>query len=71
MWFPDSKHLVSVQKDAISVMEYDSTNNVTVFSGPFEDSFVFPWPDGSKLVVLTTLNKTAGETPNLYAVGLK
>lgn len=70
-WFPDSKHLVSVQKQAISIMEYDATNNVTVFSGPFEDSFVFPWPDGSKLVVLTTLNKTAGDIPNLYAVGLK
>ncbi len=70
-WYPDSKHLVSVQKDAISIMEYDGANNVTVFSGPFEDSLVFPWPDGSKLVILTTLNKTAGETPNLYAVGLK
>lgn len=70
-WFPDSRHLISVQKSAISIMEYDGTNNVTVFSGPFEDSFVFPWPDASNLVILTTLNKTAGDIPNLYAVGLK
>ena len=71
MWFPDSKHLISVQKGAISIMEYDGANNVTVYAGPFEDSFVFPWPDASNLVVLTTLNKTAGDIPNLYAVGLK
>lgn len=69
-WF-DSRHLLGVQKDAIAIMEYDGTNNATVYAGPFENSYVFPWPDGTRLVILTTLNKTAGETPNLYAVGLK
>mgnify|MGYP001561065367 FL=1 len=69
-WFPDSKHLIFVEKEAISILEYDNTNKSTVYAGPFEDSYVFPWPNGSKLVILTTLNKSAG-TANLYSLGMK
>ncbi|MBI3384796.1 PEGA domain-containing protein [Candidatus Gottesmanbacteria bacterium] len=70
-WLPTSRHLVSIQKDTISIMEYDGTNNAVFYAGPFINSFVFPWPDASNLVILTNLNKSAGEIPNLYAVSLK
>ncbi len=70
LWFPDSKHFLTVEKEAISLMEYDGTNKTTVYAGPFEDTYVFPWPNGSKLVILTTLNKSAGNG-NLYSLGLK
>lgn len=70
-WLPTSRHLVSIQKDTISLMEYDGTNNAVFYAGPFINSFVFPWPDGSNLVILTNFNKSAGDIPNLYAVSLK
>lgn len=68
-WFPTSRHLFLVQKDKISIIEYDNTNRIDVYSGPFENSFAFPFPSGNKVLVLTSLSK---ETPsNLYSISLK
>lgn len=70
MWYPDSKHLVYVHDGKIDMMEYDAQNQTTVYAGPFVDDYVFPWPDATKLVILTNLgNPTI--TPNLYTIGLK
>jgi hypothetical protein len=69
-WFPDSEHLIFVDEKKIIIMEYDGSNKTTVYAGPFLDHYVFPWPDGSKLVVLTNLNNALTE-PNLYTVSLK
>ncbi|PIS09039.1 hypothetical protein COT75_03445 [Candidatus Beckwithbacteria bacterium CG10_big_fil_rev_8_21_14_0_10_34_10] len=70
-WFPTSKHLVYNMKDKITILEYDNTNIATVYAGPFENSFVYPWPDGSKLAILTTLTPEADQPLNLYAIDLK
>lgn len=68
-WYPDSKHIVYATENAIQIKSYDNTNDTTVYSGPFANRFVYPWPDGSKLVIVTTFNP---ETPlNLYAIELK
>jgi len=68
-WFPTSKHLLIIQKDKISIIEYDNTNLVDVYSGPFENSFAFSFPSGNRLLILTSLSK---ETPqNLYAITLR
>lgn len=68
-WMPDSKHLVTVSDDKINIKTYDNTNDTTVYSGPFTDNFIYPWPDGSKLLILTSFSP---ETPvNFYAVDLK
>lgn len=70
IWYPDSKHLVYVHDNKIDMMEYDAGNQTTVYAGPFVDDFVFPWPDATKLVILTNLgNPTI--TPNLYTIGLR
>ncbi len=69
-WFPDSRHLVYVHDKKIEVMEYDGTNATTIYAGPFLDNYVFPWPNGSKVVVLTNLGNPA-ISPNLYTVSLK
>lgn len=69
-WFPDSDHLITVQDKKINVMEWDGTNSTTVYAGPFLDNYVFPWPDGSKIVILTNFN-SQGVPPNLYTIGLK
>lgn len=65
-WFPTSRHLFLVQKDKISVFEYDGTNNVDVFTAQFEDHFAFPFPAGNRILVLATIGKET--PPNLYAV---
>jgi len=70
-WYPDSRHLVVVGKKSISIIEFDNTNAAAVYEGPFEDNFVFSWPAGRKLVILTSYNKAAGFEPNLYAIDLK
>jgi len=68
-WFPTAKHLIIVQDDKVEVVEYDGINQVTVYSGPFENSFAFPFPGGTRLLILTTLGKDL--PPNLYAVSLR
>lgn len=69
-WFTDSKHLIYVADKKIIIMDYDGQNKTTVYAGPFMDGYVFSWPDGSKILILTDLgNPTI--TPNLYTIGLK
>ncbi len=68
-WFPDSKHLVYTTDDQIHIMEYDGTNDTVVYSGPFNNQFVYPWPDGSKLIMLTSFSPNS--PLNLYALELK
>lgn len=70
-WFPTSKHLLLVEDNNIIILEYDGTNRATVYAGFFKDSFVSPWPDGSKLIILTTLTPDSPLPPNLYAIDLK
>lgn len=69
-WFPDSSHLLYVHDNKITVIEDDGSNMMTLYAGPFIDHYVFPWPDGSKLVILTNLNNNA-VPPTLYSIGLK
>ncbi len=70
-WLPTNKHLILTLPEKIDVMEYDRTNWITVYSGPFVQGFVAPWPNGSRLVIVTTLNQTASSLPNLYTVNLR
>lgn len=69
-WFPNSRHLVYVHDKKIDILEYDGRNQTTVYAGPFIDNFVFPWPDGSKIVILTNFNNP-NVPPNLYTISLK
>ena len=69
-WFPDSNHLIFVNNRQIQIMEYDGTNKTTIYAGPFLDNYVFPWPDGRKIVILTNLGNP-NISPNLYTIGLK
>lgn len=70
-WFPDSKHLILTDEDKIIILEYDGTNHSVVYAGKFEDQFTFPWPDGSKLLIVTNLNLESTIPPNLYVVNLE
>lgn len=69
IWYPDSDHLVLVDEGSVSIIETDGSNKTTIYAGSFEDSLVFPWPDGSKVVILASFNKAAGS--NLYSINLR
>lgn len=69
-WFPDSYHLIYVTHNSIKIVEDDGANMTTIYAGPFMDNYVFPWPDGTKIVILTNLNNQ-GVPPTLYSIGLK
>ncbi len=68
-WFPDSRHLLFTDTERVYLVEYDNTNKTTVYSGPFDPHFLYPWPDGSRILTLTSLSSTY--SPNLYAIELK
>ncbi|MFZ1721854.1 MAG: PEGA domain-containing protein [Microgenomates group bacterium] len=67
-WFPDSKHIIFLQDRTIKVMEYDASNKTTIYAGPFIDQFVYPWPDGSRLLIKTAFSPDS--PTNLYAIEL-
>jgi len=69
-WFADSKHLIYVSDKKINIMDYDGQNKTTIYAGPFIDDYVFSWPDGSKILILTNLGNPS-IPPNLYTIGLK
>lgn len=68
-WFPTSKHIFIVQNGKISIIEYDGTNKADIYSGPFEDSYAFPYPATNRFLILASLGKDT--PPNLYAVTLR
>ena len=55
----------------IIIAEYDATNRHTVYAGPFAQNFIFPWPNGSRLIILASLNGGSARAPNLYSINLK
>ena len=67
---PDSKHLIYVHDKKIDIMEYDGQNQTTLYAGPFIDNLVFPWPDATRIVILTNLGNL-NNAPNLYTISLK
>jgi len=68
-WFPDSSHLLYTTDTEVRVVSYDTTNPTTVYSGPLSANFVYPWPDGKRLIILTSFSPSA--PANLYAVELE
>lgn len=70
-WLPDSLHLVLAGEGKISLVEFDGSNEAVIFAGKFENSFIFPWPDSSRLVILTSYPTPTGSKPNLFGINLK
>ncbi len=67
-WLATNRHLLYHHQGRIMVVEADGQNRQTVFAGPFVDGFVYPWPDGKRLIVLTAL--ASGRPANLYVLGI-
>jgi len=58
IYWLDNRHLLFInqEKSEIKVIEADATNEQTIYSGPFEDNFIFPSPSGKSLIILTSLH---------------
>lgn len=70
-WLPNSKHIVLIKEDGVAISEFDGLNVATIYAGKFENGFVFPWPDSSRLVILTSFNTPTASMPNLFGINLK
>jgi hypothetical protein len=73
-WLPNSNSIIFVKirndgNQSIEVMEYDATNEETLYAGNFNKDVVFPWSDGSRVVTLTSPYTNAPE--NIYAISIK
>lgn len=68
-WLPNSQNIIYTQDKKIKTIEYDGTNNQTIFAGDFDTNVVFPWSDGSSIVTLTSAYP--GAPANLYAVSIR
>ena len=68
-WIPNSNNIVFVQGQNLNVIDYDGTNQQTLFSSNFDPNCVYPWVDGSKIVILTSAYPTA--PTNLYTISIK
>lgn len=71
LWLPDSRHIIVVEDSTISIIDFDGTNKAVIYAGKFEDSFVFPWPDSSRLVFISSFPTPTASEPNLYGINLK
>ncbi len=69
-WFTDSRHIIYAKDKELHIMEYDGLNDTIVFAGPFVESYLFPWPDGTRVVILTNLGNSK-ILPNLYTISFK
>ena len=70
IWFPDSRHIIFVKDQKLQAMEYDGGNSTVLYAGPFIGTYAFPWPDGSRIVILSDLGNSS-ITPQIYTVGIR
>lgn len=70
-WLPDSKHIIIVGEDKIGVAELDGSNVAEIYAGKFDNNLVFPWPDSSRLVIMTSFATSTASQPNLFGINLK
>lgn len=71
IWLPDSHHIIMIEEGTISILDFDGTNKAVIFAGNFEDNFVFPWPDSSRLVIISSFPTPTASEPNLYGINLR
>jgi len=55
----------------ISIIEIDGQNKAEIYYGSVEPNVVVPWPDNSRLVVISSLPTQTASQPNLYGINLK
>ncbi len=76
-WYPDSQHLLILEKESlesesgtIKIVEIDGENEMQIFTGTVISDYLFPYTNGSKIVILTSFNPESKQY-NLYSVNLR
>jgi len=69
-WFPTSSHLVLVEKDKVTIMDYDGTNKQQIYSGNYVLAHAYPFVNRARILILTNLGAESTPT-NLYSLSLK
>ena len=68
----ESKNIIdSFARTRISIIEIDGNNKSEIYYGSIDPGTVVPWPDGSRLVVISSLPTQTASAPNLYGINLK
>ena len=70
-WLPDSRHVVLVESNQISITDFDGTNKAVIYAGNFLDNLVFAWPDYSRLAIVSSVPTPTASEPNLFGINLK
>jgi hypothetical protein len=70
-WLPDSRHIILIEKGTISLVEFDGTNKAIIYAGNFLGDFVFPWPDSSRISIVSSFPTPTASEPNLYGINLR
>ncbi|OGE25597.1 hypothetical protein A3C26_03570 [Candidatus Daviesbacteria bacterium RIFCSPHIGHO2_02_FULL_39_12] len=70
-WLPDSKHIILIEEKSISLVDFDGSNKAVIYAGSFLDDFVVPWPDSSRLVIVSSFPTPTASEPNLYGINLR
>jgi len=70
-WFPTSTNIVIAEENKITIKEYDGTNSQTVYAGPYIAPHAIPFPNSSRLLILTNLGAGEKAVGNLYGVSLR
>lgn len=68
-WLANSNNLIYIDDQRIQTVEYDNTNQQTLFAGNFNKDIVYSWSDGNKIVTLIAPFSSAQE--NLYSISIR
>lgn len=68
-WLPNSTNIVFASGQEIKAVDYDTTNQVTIYAGNISTNIILPWYDGNKIVMLTS--PYTGSSENLYSVTIR
>ncbi len=55
----------------VSIIEYDGFNKSEIYAGRFDLKSVIPWPDGSRIVIISSVPTATGNIPNIFGINLK
>lgn len=69
-FMPDSRHILLADRNKVTIMDYDGTNQQTVYFGLYIAPSAFPFANTTKILILTNLGADSS-TPNLYALTIK
>ncbi|MBU1130287.1 PEGA domain-containing protein [Patescibacteria group bacterium] len=68
-WIHNSNNILFVQGNQIKSIEYDSTNEITLFAGNFNQNLVTPWANSQQIVTVTSTYD--GAPKNLHTIGIR